>query len=304
MDVLRIRLFGTVWVARDGIGVELKVTRSAQALLAYLLLHRDRLHSRETLAALFWADQPEERARSCLSTALWRLRRVLESDGISRGTYLVTRPTGEVGFNGSSGWWLDVASFEAAAKPTVSRPFHDLERKEVGLLEEAVGFYTGDLLEGFYDDWALRERERLRSLYLGALACLMHYHGYQGGYDAALACGQRILDHDPLREEIHRDMMRLYLENGQRPLALRQYRICREALGKQLQVDPMEETRSLYAQIAGNARSGGAPATRTGEARTFNQALELLKGAIDSFDQASQQLHRAVQVVERFSTRG
>ena len=39
-------------------------------------------------------------------------------------------------------------------------------------LEQAVGLYRGDFLDGFYDDWVLSERYRLESLYHDALAQL------------------------------------------------------------------------------------------------------------------------------------
>ncbi len=48
--------------------------------------------------------------------------------------------------------WLDVEQFEQALM--------------AGRLEEAVGLYAGDLLEGRYDEWLTGERERLTGLHL------------------------------------------------------------------------------------------------------------------------------------------
>jgi DNA-binding SARP family transcriptional activator len=62
--------------------------RANQALLAYLLLFRHRLHVRDLLAGLFWGDNGQEKARNCLNTALWRLWRILEPEGISAGAYI------------------------------------------------------------------------------------------------------------------------------------------------------------------------------------------------------------------------
>ncbi len=52
-------------------------TRKAQALLAYLVLHRGRVHRRENLAAVFWGEMPDEQARGSLRHALYELRRAL-----------------------------------------------------------------------------------------------------------------------------------------------------------------------------------------------------------------------------------
>ena len=54
-----------------------------------------------------------------------------------------------------------------------------------------------ELLEGFYDDWVLRERERLRLLYLRCLRQLMHVYRQQGAFEESLACAQQILACDP-----------------------------------------------------------------------------------------------------------
>ena len=176
MSALQISLFGGVRIFHDGQPSPVKVTHTTQALLAYLLLQRHRSHCRVVLAGVLWGEHSEERARSCLSTALWRLRYALEPEGIPRGTYLVTMPTGEVGFNRESDYWLDVAVFEAQAGRVLARPVQVMEAADAVELEHALPLYAGDLLEGFYDDWALREQERLRGLYLNSLAQLMRYY--------------------------------------------------------------------------------------------------------------------------------
>jgi DNA-binding SARP family transcriptional activator len=271
MATLRIQLFGTVQVTHDGRASDGRLIHAVQSLLAWLLLNRRKTHARETLAGLFWGEQTESRARSCLSTALWRLRLVLEPEGIPRGTYLVTRPA-VVGFNCESDYWLDVAAFEEG----VGRGS-----------EEAVACYTGDLLEGFYEDWALRERERLRMLYLDCLGRLLRRHSESGALERALDCGRQILALDPLREDIHREVIRLLVRNGQRALALQQYESCRAALEAELGVEPMEETRALCADllkargkpIPGKAMARIAPALRAAAAK-LDEARDALADAL------------------------
>jgi len=124
----------------------------------------------------------------------------------------------EVGLNQESAHWLDVAAFEETCDQILARPVEALGAADVEVLEKAIGLYSGELLEGLYEDRALRERERLRRLYLNSLARLMRFHKHHQAFEPALACGRRILDRDPLREEIHRAVMRLYLINPANPL--------------------------------------------------------------------------------------
>lgn len=60
-----------------------------------------------------------------------------------------------IGFDPSSDWWLDVAVLEDTSVQNFSSD--DLRR--------VVSVYEGELLPGFYEDWVVLERERLRSVY-------------------------------------------------------------------------------------------------------------------------------------------
>ena len=62
MSQLRLHLFGSVRVSPPGGEADARLGRSARSLLAFLLLNRRRLHSREALSGLFWGDASQERA--------------------------------------------------------------------------------------------------------------------------------------------------------------------------------------------------------------------------------------------------
>lgn len=298
MSSLKFSLFGSFRIVHNNRPLDLKVPRNALALLAYLLVYHQRNHPRDVLASLFWGDHAQERARSCLNTALWRLRSALEASEVCRGTYLITTPMGDVGFNRESDHWLDVEVFESQISRAVAQSPSAMSAANAQELEHTLQLYNGELLEGFYEDWALRERERLRGLYLTGLKCLMGYHKQIGAYEQSLKCGQQILSHDPLREEIHREMIRLYVDSGQRALAIRQYQICRQVLVQELGIAPMEETQALYAQIV------TAGAHWMTEVRISDQPVNLqeirgqLGDLIQEVDQTREQLVRILQMVK------
>jgi DNA-binding SARP family transcriptional activator len=299
MDSLQIKLFGRVKVSHDNWNTEVNLTRIIQGLLAYLLLQRTQNHSRDVLAALFWGEHNQEKARGCLNTALWRLRSALEPASVPHGTFLVTNHFGEVGFNHDSRYWLDVAIFEEQIKNILTSPHHSVEESEVKKLESVMQLYKGDLLEGFYDDWALRDRERLRSLYLNGLAYLMKYEKTHGFYEKGLAYGQQILELDPLREGVHREMMHLYIENGQRARAVRQYKACCDILRAELGIQPMEETQALYARILLSSKLPNSGYTEM-EENELLMTLQDLRLVAQSAEQMQIQLTRAIGSIENF----
>jgi DNA-binding SARP family transcriptional activator len=54
---------------------------------------------------------------------------------------------------------------------------------------------------------------------------------------------------DPLRESMHREVMALHYQRGDRPSALQQYERCREILREELGISPMAPTRHLWQSI-------------------------------------------------------
>lgn len=296
MGTLRIRLLGSLRVTISGHPHEIKLTRNIQQLLAYLVLHRQRPPSREVLAELFWERQRRDQALSCLSTALWRLRRALEPEPGQRGAFLSMSSTGEVTFNPHSDYWLDVAEFETVVNRIVAEPARQMQADDAERLAHTLQLYEGDLLESFYDDWLLAEREHLRCLYLNSLARLTHYYRDQGAFDLALSCGQRILGLDPLREEIHRELIRIYMESGQRVLAVRQYELCRQTLAGELGIEPMEETRALYSEIM--ADSLGTRPTPPEQNYCLAQIRRDLRHTLKLLDQTRGQLEGALRLID------
>jgi len=300
MSILQLVLFGNMRVTHNNWLTEVIMTREIQALLAYLLLQRQKVHSREVLAGLFWGENSQEKARGSLNTALWKLKKALEPEGIPSGTFLRNTSLNEVGFNHGSPYWLDMEVFEREVNRILVCPFPVVEEIQIVELEKVLELYRGELLEGFYDNWMLRERERLRALHLKSLMYLLQYYGLHGEWEKAVTYGQQVLELDPLREDIHRELMRLYLKNGHRALALRQYENCRSALAKEFGIAPMEDTQALYTQII----NGSQPCRllpASAKQISVDQAIRQLEEADRVINLAKEQVQQALQLISMFS---
>jgi DNA-binding SARP family transcriptional activator len=249
VGVLQVSLFGRFRVRCGrqplaGLGAS-----KVQELFCYLLLYRDRPHPREALANLLWGDCPTIQSKRYLRKALWRIQTALDSRADSNnGRVLLVEPDW-VRFNPEADLWLDVAAFEQAYTLAQGIPGRDLDSQRVQLLREAVDLYQGDLLEGWYHDWCLYERERLQHVYLAMLDKLMDTCEADRDYEAGLTYGARILRYDRARERTHRRLMRLHYLSKSRTAALRQYERCVAALNEELHVGPARRTVALYEQI-------------------------------------------------------
>jgi oligopeptide transport system substrate-binding protein len=243
---LEISLLGQIELRLDGRPLPLPATRKAQSLLAYLVTHPGRPHPREQLANLFWPDRPRDKALHNLSTALWHIRRVLPP-----GNYLLTN-TQTVQFNSHNDFWLDVKEFEEAViSDQGSGAGKESLIADPSSLVPAIQLYRGDFLEGFYDDWCLEERYHLEALFLGTLGRLIALHQERDEPETALEYVRWLLLRDPLREDIHRQAMRLHARQGDRAAVLQQYLQCQAVLRDQLGIEPAPETTALCQRLTG-----------------------------------------------------
>ncbi len=240
--IWRIELFGGLRILNDERTIARFRTQKTAALLAYLALFPSHPHPREMLLELLWTDEPLDAARNSLRVALSSLRRQLEPPGTSHGVVLVADRT-KIQLNPTA-YSTDVGDFEAALA-SASRA----GAEETMILRRAVGLYRGDLLPELYDDWALRERERLAQSYLGALHRLTRRLTQEGDYDHALDYAHRAVLLDPLCEKSHRLLMRLYAATGRPAAAHQQYQTLTQLLRVEMNAAPSPKTRDLAAHF-------------------------------------------------------
>jgi DNA-binding SARP family transcriptional activator len=117
----------------------------------------------------------------------------------------------------------------------------------------------GDLLPGWYDDWVLLERERLRQVRLHALEAVARRLADAGRYGDALQAAYAAMRAEPLRESAHRSMIRVHMEEGNVCEALRAYERFRVLLADELGVQPSEQMARLVGGLRVAAQTGGCP---------------------------------------------
>jgi DNA-binding SARP family transcriptional activator len=298
MCLLVVHLFGKFQMQRDGQNLDGWNARKGHELLAYLLLYRERTHTRQALADLLWPESTSEQSMKYLRHTLWRLQTVLDH------SIEVTDPE-SLGLNLTAGLWLDVMEFEQAYARVQGILGDELDGQGAQIVQEALDLYQGDLLEGWYQDWCLFERERLQRMYLSMLEKQMAYCEAHGKYELGLECGTCALRYDVAHERIHRRLMRLHYLAGDRTAALRQYERCVALLREELGVDPSERTLALYRQIHSGRLMGHSQAIANGEGRTSQEAPPTLEEALHHLQQlqttvveAKCQLQEAIQTVE------
>jgi DNA-binding SARP family transcriptional activator len=251
-----------------------------QALLAYLLLHRDAPQPRRQIAFCLWPASSEAQALTNLRNLIHQLRHLLPE---SAGFLEHDGPT--LHWNYHLPLDLDVSVFEQALAQADQLARQAQPEPTRAALEAAIAAYGGELLPSCYDEWILPERERLRRAYLGGLERLISLLDDQRDYQAAIPYALRLVQAEPLSEVTYLQLMRLHALAGDRAAALQIYQSCAETLQRELAIEPGPSLRAAYERLLGHARlppTAGAPAPSlpmVGRQAEWHRLLQIWRAA-------------------------
>jgi DNA-binding SARP family transcriptional activator len=191
------------------------VPPNGQRLLAVLaLLGRQ---SRAHVAATLWPDIDDERA----------------SGRLDNGTLGLAEHVG-----------VDAAELVALTGDLIKGTATDID------LDRALSLLDGpELLVGWYDEWALRERDFVNQRRLHALEALVDRFIEQRRPREALHAARLATNLDPYRETAHRAMIRALLAEGNRASALRHLERYRSFVRAELGIDQLSD--EMQATIGG-----------------------------------------------------
>lgn len=213
-------------------GRRVPVPEGSKRLVAFVALN-GRCVDRRQAATTLWPDVEAHRAAGNLRSAMWRLRvadlRVLHADTCS----LSLHPTLSVDLEGVRAW----ADRLVAGKP---------EAEDLNL--RAVALHALDLLPGWYDDWVLLERERLRHLLLQAIDALAQLLVLADRPGDAVEAALTAVSVEPLRESAQRALIDAHLAEGNRCEAWRSFGTYRDLLESELGIAPPAELARIFEQ--------------------------------------------------------
>ncbi|HMB76161.1 MAG TPA: AAA family ATPase [Kiloniellaceae bacterium] len=217
--------------------------RKAEGLLAYVAAAPDQVASRETLASLLWGDFSQTKARQNLRQTLLDLSRAFapyDPTPLRLDNQVIAL---------EPGWFsVDIQEFTALVRSNT-----------MASLQQAIALQRGDFLAGVtvrasdFQSWAGDLREEYHDLGLQAITALLALQEGEDQIEPAIATAKRGLQLDPLREDFHRHLIRLYSKNGMRSAAVSQFRACVRLLMEELDTEPDQETLDLYRDLVGES---------------------------------------------------
>jgi len=203
---LRLELLGGFCLFRRGRPAAVPMTE--QRVIAYLAVH-DRPLLRNYVASVLWLDSSEKHALGNLRSAIWRLQ------GLVPGIVTTTR--------------TQVLDGSSTVDPT------DVDEASL----------QGELLPGWYDEWVITERERVRQIQLHGLEALCALLLGKGNFARAVQAGLAAVSAEPLRESAQRLLIQAYMAEGNPTEAVRQFDRYRTLLSMELGMEPSPSIKRM-----------------------------------------------------------
>ena len=253
VPLLQVRLLGGFSVERADLGraVSAWPRRSAKTLTKLLAIQPGHVLHREQIIDILWSGVDTESALNSFGKALHAARRALEPELPRRRKSAYLCLTNAMLALNTEHVIVDMDQFGQLAEDA-------LRRREIQAYEAALAAYGGELLpEDRYENWCAESRGAMAELRIRVLLGLAEAQERSGAYNAAAEGLRHVLQHDPTREAVHRQLMRLYAQMGTPDQAVRQFHACEAAMRRELGLAPHPETISLYQEIlAGGLASG------------------------------------------------
>jgi predicted ATPase/DNA-binding SARP family transcriptional activator/class 3 adenylate cyclase len=243
---VEFRVLGTVEVAvgakRIGIG-----SAKQRAVLAILLLHRDRMVSADTLIETLWNGRPPPSAHPTLRSLVARLRRAFDRAGVSAAE-AVLRGTGPGYVLETEPERIDALRFSALLDQARSALASGEAEPAARALRAGLALWRGPALADL-SEFTQIDARHLDEQRLDAVEELAEAELLLGRPTEALARLEPLVDANPFRERAWAQLMLARYRLGRQGEALAAYQRARAILADELGIDPTPSLRELHEQM-------------------------------------------------------
>ncbi len=240
---------------------QFKVTRQAEEispkawgrdkaiqLFQYLLANSNAKHiHKEKIIDRLWEDQDMDDGNRDFKIALHGINKALEPERKSRSepTYLMRQGI-SYSLN-QNRIWID----SVALQHTISLAHNESDPdRRIELFYYANSIYQGIFLPNrIYEDWSSMYRENLQVLFLNATIDLAEISVRHDATET-IRLTQQALEIDPSWEDAYALAIKAYISKGNRPMAIKTYKKCKDVLWKEFELEPLPETSKLITDIS------------------------------------------------------
>ena len=238
-------------VIKDGNSLVMSSSGSKKLweLYKFMLTHRDRSFTPETLMDQLWVSESYSDPRSTLRRQMHRLRQSLLEEDAKENFNTIHFTNGYYKWNELLEYEIDVDLFESLIRQgdvcTVTAP-----QNALGYYLEALSYYYGDYLPDCFDQhWVFPIRNHYRRLYLKTVLNAIGIMKVNQLHDDIITICQKAIQIDIYEESFHMHFMDALMNTGQQKQALEHYEHITGFYYHEMGLKPSVEMRTLYKKM-------------------------------------------------------
>lgn len=202
-------------------------------LLFFFALDRP-VVTRSEICQAFWPELDTDQAVNVFHVTKRRLHKALRMD-------VLVHDEGYYRVNPQFAVRYDVIDFVTVLM--IARDDNADRKTRMKAWQRAIEMYRGPFLQGHQDSWIVKRRNDYRAGYLEALTSMANVRLDEGRKEHALNLFQKAVTEDNSRQDLHREIMRLFASMGRRSEAAAHF----QGLTDDIQLEA--ETESVYGEI-------------------------------------------------------
>lgn len=244
--IVQVKLFGEFEISLPEWKGPVWRPNKARTLFAVLLANHEMLVSRERLESMIWPTSGNPAGATSLKVTVHTLRRALDLRCGGDRDFLVVESR-DYGYKlrVGDGVTVDFHDFERLLRQARDLEMHSHTVEAMELYRQAMELYCGDFLPADRNEWAVEQREWLRSSALRALEILATRALQVGDIVACSQYCQRAITIEPANERAFRLLMAAHARRGELDQVKKWYLLCTHRLQEYFNVEPAEDTRHL-----------------------------------------------------------
>ena len=257
LPFIQVDMLGTFRLRYQGQGIDNQASRSQKlrSVLAYFMIHRNRVVSREELLERFWSDDRSGNPNSALKTLIFRLRAMLAQLLGDTMQPLLSRQGGYQ-WNEALLCKFDIDELELLCRTLEDTNLPAQVRLEQ--LERIFQLYRGEFLDELsFDLWSVPLRSHYHNMYLERMKEYTALLESRREFASIFRICHKVIEIDKLDETLHACYMRAMIALGKDQMAAEHYQRVTELLKTTLGVAPAAELQELHGEIV----NGGAGQT-------------------------------------------
>jgi two-component SAPR family response regulator len=217
------------------------IRKVRKLIFAYIMLNYKKNITKDNIIELFYPESAPENADNIFHQTISNIRSAIKPSSSEKHppTYL-NYSEKMFQFNPYYFYNIDAYEFEDLFKKITARTTQKSDKKP--LLMRAIEIYKGPFLEGYYQDWVEKLREKYSEMFITLLEELIELMKEEGNYQEVIACCEKLLSVDNLNEDVYVNIIESHLRLGNKPAARKVNRQLTAAMKKEFDSPPSKET--------------------------------------------------------------